>query len=70
MPVAGLAQVLTAYVVLSDHPLATGNAQGPSIPVNADTLTSYQAGLANQESRGARHDWRVAHRVGTRSRAS
>jgi D-alanyl-D-alanine carboxypeptidase (penicillin-binding protein 5/6) len=50
VPVAGLAQVLTAYVVLSDHPLATGNAQGPSIPVNADTLTSYQAGLANQES--------------------
>ena len=50
VPVAGLAQVLTAYVVLSDHPLATGNAQGPSIPVIADTLTSYQAGLANQES--------------------
>ncbi len=50
VPVAGLAQVLTAYVVLSDHPLATGNAEGPSIPVNADTLTSYQAGLANQES--------------------
>jgi D-alanyl-D-alanine carboxypeptidase (penicillin-binding protein 5/6) len=50
VPVAGLAQVLTAYVVLSDHPLATGNAQGPSIPVDATTLTSYQAGLANQES--------------------
>jgi serine-type D-Ala-D-Ala carboxypeptidase (penicillin-binding protein 5/6) len=50
VPVAGLAQVLTAYVVLSDHPLATGNAQGPSIPVTADTLTSYQSGLANQES--------------------
>jgi D-alanyl-D-alanine carboxypeptidase (penicillin-binding protein 5/6) len=50
VPVAGLAQVLTAYVVLSDHPLATGNAQGPSIPVDTATLTSYQAGLANQES--------------------
>jgi serine-type D-Ala-D-Ala carboxypeptidase (penicillin-binding protein 5/6) len=50
VPVAGLAQVLTAYVVLSDHPLATGNAEGPSIPVNADTMTSYSAGLANQES--------------------
>ena len=50
VPMAGLAQVLTAYVVVSDHPLATGNAEGPAIPVNADTLTSYQAGLANQES--------------------
>src|ERR1700743_3438582 len=50
VPVAGLAQVLTAYVVLSDHPLATGNAEGPAIPVNPDTLSSYQAGLANQKS--------------------
>ena len=50
VPVAGLAQVLTAYVVLSDHPLATGDAEGPSIPVTTDTLTAYQAGLANQES--------------------
>ncbi len=50
VPVAGLAQILTAYVVLSDHPLATGGAEGPSIPVDATTLTSYQAGLANQES--------------------
>ena len=45
-----MAQILTAYVVLSDHPLATGEAEGPSIPVDATTLTSYQAGLANQES--------------------
>jgi D-alanyl-D-alanine carboxypeptidase (penicillin-binding protein 5/6) len=50
VPVAGLAQVLTAYVVLSDHPLATGEAEGPSIPVDANTLTAYQAGLADQES--------------------
>ena len=50
VPVAGLAQILTAYVILSDHPLATGDAEGPSIPVDATTLTSYQAGLANQES--------------------
>ncbi len=50
VPVAGLAQVLTAYVVLSDHHLATGGAQGPSIPVDAATLTAYSAGLADQES--------------------
>jgi D-alanyl-D-alanine carboxypeptidase (penicillin-binding protein 5/6) len=50
VPIAGLAQVLTAYVVLSDHPLATGGEQGPAIPVTANTLTAYQSGLANQES--------------------
>ena len=50
VPVAGLAQVLTAYVVLSDHHLATGGVAGPTIPVDAATLTAYQAGLANQES--------------------
>jgi serine-type D-Ala-D-Ala carboxypeptidase (penicillin-binding protein 5/6) len=49
VPIAGLAEVLTAYVVLSDHPLAPG-ADGPMIPVNADTLASYQAGMANHES--------------------
>src|ERR1019366_6088184 len=32
VPVAGLAQVLTADVILSDHPLAPG-ADGPTIPV-------------------------------------
>ena len=49
VPIAGLAEVLTAYVVLSDHPLAPG-ADGPMIPVNADTLASFQAGQANHES--------------------
>ncbi len=49
VPVAGLAEVLAAYVVLSDHRLAPG-AYGPSIPVTTDALTAYQAGLASQES--------------------
>jgi D-alanyl-D-alanine carboxypeptidase (penicillin-binding protein 5/6) len=49
VPVAGLAEVLTAYVVLSDHTLAPG-ADGPAIPVTADTLTAYQGGQAGQES--------------------
>ena len=43
VPVAGLIDVLTAYVVLADHPLSQG-ADGPSIPVNNDTLSSYQNG--------------------------
>ena len=49
VPIAGLAEVLTAYMVLGDHPLRPG-ADGPMIPVTAETLASYQAGLANQES--------------------
>jgi D-alanyl-D-alanine carboxypeptidase (penicillin-binding protein 5/6) len=49
VPIAGLAEVLTAYQVLSDHTLAPG-ADGPMIPVDADTLASYQAGLAAHES--------------------
>jgi serine-type D-Ala-D-Ala carboxypeptidase (penicillin-binding protein 5/6) len=49
VPVAGLAELLAAYVVLSDHRLAPG-ADGPPIPVTADELTAYQAGQASQES--------------------
>ncbi len=49
VPVAGLIDVLTAYVVLSDHPLAQG-ADGPSITVTNDTLTAYQNGQASQQS--------------------
>jgi serine-type D-Ala-D-Ala carboxypeptidase (penicillin-binding protein 5/6) len=49
VPVAGLADVLAAYVALSDHHLAPG-AAGPAIPVTADALTAYQSGLASQES--------------------
>jgi len=49
VPVAGLAELLAAYVVLSDHRLAPG-ADGPSITVSADALTAYQAGQASQES--------------------
>ncbi|MGD0746606.1 MAG: D-alanyl-D-alanine carboxypeptidase [Acidimicrobiales bacterium] len=49
VPVAGLAELLTAYVVLSDHRLAPG-ANGPSIPVTADALAAYQAGQAGQEA--------------------
>ncbi len=49
VPVAGLAELLAAYVVLSDHRLAPG-AAGPAIPVTADALAAYQAGQASQES--------------------
>jgi D-alanyl-D-alanine carboxypeptidase (penicillin-binding protein 5/6) len=49
VPVAGLIDVLTAYVVLTDHPLEQG-ADGPAIPVTNDTLTAYQNGQASQQS--------------------
>jgi D-alanyl-D-alanine carboxypeptidase (penicillin-binding protein 5/6) len=49
VPVAGLVELLAAYVVLSDHRLAPGD-DGPAIPVTADALAAYQAGLARQES--------------------
>ncbi len=49
VPVAGLAGLLAAYVVLSDHPLKPGD-DGPAIPVTAAALAAYQAGQASQES--------------------
>ena len=49
VPVAGLASVLTAYVVLRDHPLASG-AAGPSITVTPATVAASQAGTAFGES--------------------
>lgn len=48
-PVPGLAQVMTAYVVLQDHPLAPG-ADGPAIPVTAATLATYQSDVATQQA--------------------
>ena len=49
VPIAGLAEVLAAYVVLSDHHLALG-ADGPAIPVDAATLAADASGQAGQES--------------------
>jgi D-alanyl-D-alanine carboxypeptidase (penicillin-binding protein 5/6) len=49
VPIASITKVMTAYVVLQDHPLAAGDS-GPAIPVDAATLAAYQAGLATQQS--------------------
>jgi len=48
-PIAGLAKVMTAYVVLQDHPLAPG-ADGAAIPVTAATIAAAQAEAATQEA--------------------
>jgi serine-type D-Ala-D-Ala carboxypeptidase (penicillin-binding protein 5/6) len=49
IPIAGIAKVMTAYVVLEDHPLASG-APGPAIPVTAATIAADQAEVATQQS--------------------
>ena len=47
-PIAGLADVLAAYVTLKDHPFSP-DVDGPSIAVTAAVVSSYQAGQAAQE---------------------
>jgi D-alanyl-D-alanine carboxypeptidase (penicillin-binding protein 5/6) len=49
VPVAGLAKVMTAYVVLKDHPMRAGD-DGANLPVSAEAVAAYQAEKANQES--------------------
>ncbi len=49
VPIAGLAKVMTAYLVLKDHPLAPGVA-GPAILVTAATIAAAQAEAATQQS--------------------
>ena len=49
VPIAGLADVLTAYVVLRDHPLGEDSA-GPNLTVDAQTLAAYQTGTAAQDA--------------------
>jgi serine-type D-Ala-D-Ala carboxypeptidase (penicillin-binding protein 5/6) len=49
VPIAGIAKVMTAYVVLQDHPLAVGD-PGPEIPVTAATLAAAQSEKATQQS--------------------
>ncbi len=49
VPIASITKVMTAYVVLTDHPLSPGDS-GPAIPVDAATIAAYQSGLATQQS--------------------
>jgi D-alanyl-D-alanine carboxypeptidase (penicillin-binding protein 5/6) len=48
-PIASLTKVMTAYVVLRDHPVVPG-AAGPAISVTAATVAAYQTGVATQQS--------------------
>ncbi len=45
VPIASLAKIMTAYVILTAHPL-TGSSQGPTITVTAADADAYAADLA------------------------
>jgi D-alanyl-D-alanine carboxypeptidase (penicillin-binding protein 5/6) len=49
VPIASIAKVLTAYVVLQDHPLSLGS-QGPAITVPPDVAAAYQSGVVQGQS--------------------
>ena len=49
VPIASLAKVMTAYLVLTDHPLAVGQA-GPEITVTHDEAAAYAHQVADNES--------------------
>lgn len=49
VPIGVLSGVMTAYVILRDHPLSTGGDTGPTIAVTPQTLAAYQAGRAAGE---------------------
>ncbi|MGE0056799.1 MAG: D-alanyl-D-alanine carboxypeptidase, partial [Dehalococcoidia bacterium] len=48
-PIASLAKVMTAYVILKDHPLTPGE-KGPDIQVQASDVELYRAQERNGES--------------------
>jgi serine-type D-Ala-D-Ala carboxypeptidase (penicillin-binding protein 5/6) len=49
VPIASVAKVMTAYVVLRDHPLRPDE-DGPTLTVSADEAAAYPAQLASGES--------------------
>jgi len=49
VPIAGLAKVMTAYVILQDHPLGL-DAAGPAIPVTPATIAAAREEAATQQS--------------------
>jgi D-alanyl-D-alanine carboxypeptidase (penicillin-binding protein 5/6) len=49
VPIASVAKIMTALVVLRDHPLAPGSS-GPLIPIEASDVLAYRAELAQRDS--------------------
>ncbi|MEV4347599.1 D-alanyl-D-alanine carboxypeptidase [Actinoplanes sp. NPDC049596] len=48
-PIGSVAKVMTAYVILRDHPL-TGDEEGPTLTVTAADVTDYQSRIASNQS--------------------
>ena len=48
-PIGSVAKVMTAYVILRDHPLS-GAEEGPSLTVTAADVADYQARIASNQS--------------------
>lgn len=48
-PIGSVAKVMTAYVILKNHPLS-GDQEGPSITVTAADVADYQARIATNQS--------------------
>ncbi|MCO8271127.1 D-alanyl-D-alanine carboxypeptidase [Actinoplanes sp. TRM 88003] len=48
-PIGSVAKVMTAYVILRDHPLS-GDEEGPSLTVTAADVADYQARIASNQS--------------------
>jgi D-alanyl-D-alanine carboxypeptidase (penicillin-binding protein 5/6) len=49
VPIASVTKMMTAYLVLRDHPLV-GDAEGPSITVTSADVATYQADVAANDS--------------------
>ncbi|MGW1867297.1 D-alanyl-D-alanine carboxypeptidase [Streptomyces mauvecolor] len=49
LPIGSVAKVMTAYLILRDHPLKAGD-KGPSVPVDQKAEDDYTSGVAEKES--------------------
>lgn len=49
VPLGSVTKIMTAYIVLHDHPLTTGT-QGPSITITPTDVTQYQQDVASTDS--------------------
>ncbi|NUR24398.1 MAG: D-alanyl-D-alanine carboxypeptidase [Catenulispora sp.] len=60
VPIASVAKVMTAYVVLRDHPLESGSDQGPDVVV--DDQAGYEAFSRDESSAPVRAGQRISER--------
>jgi D-alanyl-D-alanine carboxypeptidase (penicillin-binding protein 5/6) len=49
VPIASVTKMMTAYLILKDHPLSSGSS-GPTITITAADVAAYKAAIANDDS--------------------